>query len=354
MIEIDGSRGEGGGQIFRTALALSAILGVPFRIKNIRAKRPRPGLMPQHLTSVRAAAQLAGAETEGDLFGSTELTFLPKTEHRQLKNQQLLWDVAGERGSAGAVTLVIQTVLPIMLFSSEPVVATVRGGTHVPFSPTYEFLDRVLLPFLRSLGFQAQTELRSYGFYPLGGGEVLITTKPVNKERLKIKELLTPGALKELRVVSAVSLLPESIALRQANRLKERLGREPDNTEIKTSNGRCPGTYLFLEAKYENLSAGFSSLGEKGKPAERVADEVYEQFQAHHNSKMALDPHLADQVIIFLVLSGQPFSFTTSRITDHLKTNIWIVTTFLPNCAIRLIDRGNRTGEVRSTPLPWD
>lgn len=349
MIEIDGSWGEGGGQILRTALALSAIFDFPCRINNIRAGRKRPGLMAQHLTGVQAAAQLTGADLKGAFLGSTELIFVPKTKDWELttKHQQLIWDVSGERGSAGAVTLVLQTVLPIMLFSLKPLTATVRGGTHVPFSPIYEFFDRVLLSFLNSLGIEVEAEITSYGFYPLGGGEVLIHTKPVNKEKIKVKELLSPSSLKEVRMVSAVSRLPESIAHRQANRLKERLGREPETVDIKTVNGVCPGTYLFLEVKYENVTVGFSSLGEKGKPAEMVADEVYEKFQNHQRTKMALDPHLADQVLLFLVLSGQPFVYTTSQVTKHLKTNIWTITQFLPQCYMELIDLGNQTAEVR-------
>ncbi|MEO0071068.1 MAG: RNA 3'-terminal phosphate cyclase [candidate division WOR-3 bacterium] len=349
MIEIDGSWGEGGGQILRTALAISAIFGLPCRIKNIRAGRKRPGLMAQHLTGVQAAAQLAGADVKGAFLGSTELIFVPKAKDRQLttENQPLIWDVSAERGSAGAVTLVLQTVLPILLFSFKPLTATVRGGTHVPFSPIYEFFHCVLLSFLRSLGIEAEAQITSYGFYPLGGGEVLIHTKPVNKEKIKVRELLSSGRLKEIRMVSAVSHLPESIALRQANRLKERLPLEPETVDIKTVNGLCPGTYLFLEVKYENVTVGFSSLGEKGKPAERVADEVYEQFQNHQRSKMALDPHLADQVLIFLVLSGQPFVYTTSRVTKHLKTNIWTISQFLPQCSVELIDLGNQTAELR-------
>ncbi len=347
MIEIDGSLGEGGGQILRTALSLSAILGVPFRIKNIRVKRKRPGLMPQHLAGVKSAGELTNAEIKGGFLGSTELEFSPKGLNLATRTQELIWDVAGERGSAGAVTLVIQTVLPIMFFSSQPMRAKIRGGTHVPFSPIYEYLERVLLPFLRTIGFQVESQIRAYGYYPIGGGEVVITTQPVRREQIKGVELLDPGSLKELRVVSAVSLLSESIAWRQANRLKERLGKEPDKIEVKTADGRSPGTYLFLLAQYEKVSAGFSGLGEKGKPAEKVADEVYEKFRAHNQTKMALDPNLSDQVLIFFALSRNPFTFTTSRVTEHLKTNIQIITTFLPNYKIELIERENGTGEIK-------
>jgi RNA 3'-terminal phosphate cyclase (ATP) len=343
MIEIDGSSGAGGGQILRTSLALAAILGESFVIRNIRAGRPRPGLMPQHLAGVRAAAQLCQAKVRGDFLNSIELVFEPAG----VVAQKLVVDVASEKGSAGSVTLVTQTVLPIMLFASDSCQALLRGGTHVPFSPLYEFLERVLLPFLSRLGYKAQTEIRAYGFYPVGGGEMLLKTEPVIREQLKGLRITDRGALKAVRVVSGVSRLPVAIADRQAHRLKQMLAREI--AEIKTIEvpAKCPGSYLFLEAVYEQITAGFSALGSKGKRAEQVADEVYQQFQAYAQHRAALEPHLADQIIPFLGLSRSPFHFTTTCVSAHLKTNIQIVSRFLPGLKIDLLVRDDGTGEVR-------
>lgn len=344
MLEIDGSYGAGGGQILRTAVALGTILQQGFVIRDIRARRPRPGLMPQHLAAVRAAARLCRARMRGDEFGSTELEFAPGP----LVVEDLTVDVAGERGSAGAVTLVAQTVLPIMLFAPRPVRVVLRGGTHVPFSPVYEYLERVLLPLIRGLGYEAESRLNRYGFYPTGGGEIVLQTRPAAASRPEEFSLSVPGRLRELRVVSAVSRLPAGIAERQRQRLVSRLAGLPVRSEVREVTAGCPGTYIFLEAEYEHIRAGFSALGKKGKPAEAVADEVYEQFHAHDATGCALDPHLADQCLIYLALAKVPFCFTTSRVTDHLQTNIWLLNQFLPDRQIRLQPNPDQTGLVCS------
>ncbi|MCX7732491.1 MAG: RNA 3'-terminal phosphate cyclase [candidate division WOR-3 bacterium] len=344
MLEIDGSYGSGGGQILRTALALSAILGRGFSIRNIRARRPRPGLMPQHLASVRAAAGLCNARVRGGVLGSTELDFEPGP----IKAGNLVVDVAGETGSAGAVTLVAQTVMPIMFFASQPCTATLRGGTHVPFSPVYEYLAQVVIPFIRNLGYRAEARLCRAGFYPAGGGEVLLRTMPAQPPGTDRIVLAEPGRRKGIRIVSAVSRLPVSIAERQLKRLGMRLKNTAFEAEVREVPADGPGTYLYLEAEYERITVGFSALGRKGKPAEAVADEVYEQFAAHEQTGCALDPHLADQCLIFLLLRNVPFTFTTSRVTGHLETNIWLLNRFLPDREIELQVNQDRTGVVRT------
>ncbi len=344
MLVIDGSFGSGGGQILRTALALSAILQKPFVIKNIRARRPRPGLMPQHLAGVNLAAQLCQAKVKGAQPGSTELEFLPNTIH----SVDLTVDVAEARGSAGAVTLVAQAILPIMLFAPHPCKVTLRGGTHVPFSPVFEYLKMVLLPFISKLGYQAEAEITAWGFYPVGGGEIKLHTKPVKKEGLNGIDCLSPGGLKRLNLISRVSRLPLSIAVRQAEHLERLLGKKLTEKQVGEVPARCPGTYLFLNPVYENVSVGFSALGKKGKPAETVADEVYQEFCAYEKSQKALDPHLADQLVLFLALTQKPFSFTTSEVTDHLQTNIWLLNQFLPSNRIELIKNSDGYGLVRN------
>jgi RNA 3'-terminal phosphate cyclase (ATP) len=369
MIKIDGSYGEGGGQILRTALSLSAILNKPFELYNIRKGRKKPGLLAQHLTGVNAAQTITDAKVSGNNFGSSSLTFEPKA----IKGGEYTFNVAEERGSAGAVTLVAQTILPIIFFADKESKVTLKGGTHVPFSPPFDYLKEILLSTLADFGFQAKAELKGYGFYPVGEGEILLTVKPAERKdfrissplmgegkgegeiRIRETHLSERGALKELRITSKVANLPLSIAERQMNRLFQKLSEFPiPNSESRITKecevvkAPCPGTYLFMTAEFENIRAGFSSLGAKGKPAEKIADEVFEEFSNYYNQKEVFDPHLADQILVFLAISqistdyspevdtdkhrlSVPIcaSFTTTKITDHLLTNIWVINQFL-------------------------
>jgi len=366
MISIDGSYGEGGGQILRTALGLSAILNKSFEVYNIRKGRKKPGLLAQHLTGVNAAQMVTEAKVVGNNFGSLSLTFEPKV----IKGGEYEFNVAEERGSAGAVSLVAQTILPILFFADKESKITLKGGTHVPFSPPFDYLKEILLPTLADFGFQAKVELKGYGFYPVGGGEILLTVKPSEpivsntssplmvestlhrgdpirgenkgEGEIRIREthLSERGALKELRITSKVANLSLSIAERQKNHLLAKFETRNSKFEIKSEceavKAPCPGTYLFLTAEFENIRAGFSSLGVKGKPAEKIADEVFEEFSHYYNQKEIFDPHLADQILIFLALLKKPFNFTTTKITDHLLTNIWVINQFLPELKIEV------------------
>ncbi|MDH5185577.1 MAG: RNA 3'-terminal phosphate cyclase [candidate division WOR-3 bacterium] len=348
MIKIDGSYGEGGGQILRTALSLSAILNKPFEMYNIRKGRKKPGLLAQHLTGVNATQKITDAKVSGNNFGSLSLIFEPKT----ISGGEYEFNVAEERGSAGAVTLVTQTILPILFFADKASKVTIKGGTHVPFSPPFDYLKEILLPLLAKLGFEAKAELKGYGFYPVGEGEVTLEIKSQNskvkiqREPFAIKER---GELKELKSVSSVANLPLSIAERQNNHLTAKFKIQNSGLEIKstceTVKASCSGTHLFLTADFQNIRAGFSSLGARGKPAEKVADEVFDEFSNYFSQKGALDPHLADQILIFLALAQQScasrraqptpsISFTTTKITDHLLTNIWVINQFLPELKI--------------------
>ena len=358
MIRIDGSYGEGGGQILRTALSLSAILNKPFEVYNIRKGRKKPGLLAQHLTGVNAAQVITDAKVLGNNFGSLSLSFEPKT----IKSGEYEFHVAEKRGSAGAVTLVAQTILPILFYADKESRVTLKGGTHVPFSPPFEYLKEILLPTLANFGFQAQADLNGYGFYPVGGGEILLTVKPSerkffctssplmgeDKEEGEIgirgTHLSERGALKELRITSKVANLPLSIAERQKNRLLQKLHKFPiPNSQFRileecdVVKAPCPGTYLFMTAEFENIKAGFSSLGAKGKTAEKIADEVFDEFSSYVNQKEVFDPHLADQILIFLALLKKPFTFNTTKVTNHLLTNIWIINQFLPELKIEVL-----------------
>jgi RNA 3'-terminal phosphate cyclase (ATP) len=334
MIRIDGSYGEGGGQILRTALSLSAILNKPFEVYNIRKGRKKPGLQAQHLTGVNAAQIITDAKVSGNNFGSLSLSFEPKA----IKGGEYEFNVAEERGSAGAVTLVAQTILPILFFADKESQVILKGGTHVPFSPPFDYLKQILLPTIANFGFQAQTNLKGYGFYPVGNGEILLEV--INQITSKPFEIKERGQLKELRITSKVANLPISIAERQKNHLIELLKsiiqHPTPKIECEAVKASCPGTYLFLNAEFENILAGFSSLGARGKPAEKIADEVFEEFNNYYNRKEIFDPHLADQILIFLALIRKPFTFSTTKVTNHLLTNIWVINQFIPELKIQV------------------
>lgn len=341
MIKIDGSYGEGGGQILRTALSLSAILNKPFQIYNIRKGRKKPGLLAQHLTGVNAAKVITKAKVTGNEFGSLSLTFEPMG----INGGEYEFNVAEERGSAGAITLVAQTILPILFYADRESKVTLKGGTHVPFSPPFDYLKDILLPFAAELGFEAKVSLKQYGFYPVGGGEVVLEIKnqrkPIHSQ--SSSEFKTRGKLNGLSIISKIANLPASIAERQKNRLEQKLQKylstQPgcqltEQCEVVKAN--CPGTYLFLTAAFQNIRAGFSALGEKGKPAERVGDEVGNQFEEYFESNGVFDSHLADQIITLLALNRKPTSFSTNKITNHLLTNIWVINQFLPEIKIEI------------------
>lgn len=334
MIRIDGSYGEGGGQVLRTALSLSAILNKPFEVYNIRKGRKKPGLQAQHLTGVNAAQVITNAEVSGNNFGSLSLSFKPKA----IKGSEYEFNVAEQRGSAGAVTMVAQTILPILLYADKESRIILKGGTHVPFSPPFDYLKEILLPTIANFGFQAKVKLKGYGFYPVGNGEILLEVK--NQITSKPFEVKERGQLKELRIFSKVANLPLSIAERQKNRLiellKSNIQYPTPKIECEAIKASCPGTYLFMTAEFENIRAGFSSLGTKGKPAEKIADEVFDEFSHYVNQKEVFDPHLADQILIFIALLKKPVTFTTTKVTNHLLTNIWVINQFLPELIIEV------------------
>ncbi|MBI1987719.1 MAG: RNA 3'-phosphate cyclase [Nitrospinae bacterium] len=327
-LKIDGSYGEGGGQILRTSLALSAILHQPIEITNIRAKRNRPGLRPQHLTGVRALAKVSQADLRGDALGSTSLAFSP----RQIISGRYTFDVAEEArsGSAGATSLLFQTLALPLAYGPESSEVTLRGGTHVPWSPPFQYLAEVFLPLLGRLGYRANLELERWGWYPIGGGVVHLGVEPLTK--LQPITLGERGRLKAIKGLSATSNLPSHVAERQARRAEGRLKALglPVEMEVTQAPSLGQGSFLFLLALSEEGIGGFSSLGARGKRAEVVADEAVDDLIRYLDSGCAIEEHLADQLIPFLALAGGNSSFTTSRISQHLLTNIWVARYFLP------------------------
>jgi RNA 3'-terminal phosphate cyclase (ATP) len=322
VIGIDGSHGEGGGQILRSALSLAAILGRPVEVTKIRAGRRNPGLQPQHLASVHALAKITDAEVRGAELGSTSLYFAPGPN----SGGSYRFEVA----TAGAASLVFQTVIAPLAFAERPSYLTLTGGTHVPWSPAAPYLSEILLPTVAIMGVVATWRVGRAGFYPKGGGEVEAVVEPLT--RLDPLDLSDRGSLLRLRGISAVARLPRRIAERQADRARRRLadaGHDLD-VEIAELDAISPGDSLFLWAEFERSRAGFSALGERGKPAERVADEAADGLLGFLAQDAAIEPHLADQLVLFMGLANGCSTLTTSEVSRHLLTNLWTIEQFLP------------------------
>jgi RNA 3'-terminal phosphate cyclase (ATP) len=318
MLSLDGSYGEGGGQILRTALSLAALTGVPVRIESIRAGRSKPGLRPQHLTAVQAVARVSQAEVTGAHLGSQALTFSPGPP----RGGHYVFDVAETTGSAGAVTLIAQALLPPLFKAESPATVILKGGTHVPWSPPAHYLSHVFLPALALMGAEVEMTLERWGWYPRGGGEVRLTIGGARS--LTGVQWRTPAENSAFRALSAAAHLPEHVARRQAARVAARLG-EAVPVSVIAAGGQDPGSLVFLWGP----RAGFAALGARGKPAEQVADEAVEAYLAFRASGAALDRHLADQILIYLALAKGSSTFTTEAVTSHLLTNVWVIEQFL-------------------------
>jgi len=325
-MKIDGSYGEGGGQILRTTLALAAVLRREIEIHSIRKGRKIPGLQPQHLTCVNAIRDITEAQVEGNRLQSVSLRFSPKT----IKGGDFLFDVARIKGSAGSVSLVLQSILLPLILCGQRTQVVIKGGTHVPWSPAFTYLERVFFPAAKKIGCSVQGRITKWGWYPKGGGEVVFSIEPV--EKLLSLNLTERGRLKKLSGISAVSNLPVSIAKRQRDEayriLKEK--RLASEIELVDAPSVGKGTFFFLVAEFENSLAGFGSLGAIGKRAETVAEEACQEFLEFLETDAAVEKHLADQLVPFLCLSGERSSFTVSSVSQHLLTNIWVVKNFLP------------------------
>lgn len=322
MIQLDGAMGEGGGQVLRSALTLSALTGQPLHIERIRARRPKPGLMPQHLQAVQAAAAVCGARVTGAELRAQTLTFEPGP----LRPGDYCFDV----GTAGAVSLVLQTIFLPLAFAGGSSHVVLIGGTHIPRSPVFDYLQRHWLHYVKGAGYAARLELEQAGFYPQGGGRMQAHIEPAMHR--KPLTLTSRGALLEITILSAVANLDLHIAERQRERARQRLAdlRVPLGDSVVHIPARSPGTVLLLLARFEFSQVCYVALGARGKPAERVADEAVDQLRRFLQTGAAIDAYLGDQLLLPLAFVPGRSAFYTEAITPHLVTNAEVIKAFVP------------------------
>ena len=325
-IEIDGSSGEGGGQILRSALALSMCTGQPFALTKIRAGRAKPGLMRQHLTCVNAALQISAAQAQGAELNSQQLQFNPGPVRAG--------DYAFNVGSAGSCTLVLQTIWPALMLAQGSSRIQLKGGTHNPMAPPYHFLERSYAPLLERLGAPAQLKLRRHGFYPAGGGEFEAVIHGA-AETLAPYDLNERGARVEEYADCMAPALPSSIARRELVKLGALMGWEADQLRqagVRQDEG--PGNALLATLAHEHVTEVFTEFGEKGVTAEAVATKLVQALRKYKVSQGALGPHLTDQWVLPLALAvhlrQQPASYTSTGLTPHALSNFAVIEQFLP------------------------
>ncbi|MBL8853590.1 MAG: RNA 3'-terminal phosphate cyclase [Planctomycetaceae bacterium] len=323
FLEINGSLGEGGGQIIRSSLSLSLVTGRSIRITKIRAGRKKPGLLKQHLTAVSAAAEVGQAEIEGVELGAKELTFKPTGVFSGKYN----WEI----GSAGSTTLVAQTVLPALLMADQPSQITIRGGTHNSMAPPFDFLEQSYLPLLNQMGPRVHATLERYGFYPAGGGKLTLQIHPAP---LRGFDLLERGELLRTVATAVVANLPVSIADRELNTVRRKL--EWDKTaELKAveAQGLGPGNAVMIRYEYKNVTEMVTGFGQQGVSAERVAADAVRELRNYLRCDAAVGEYLTDQWLLLVALAvwqtGQTHYFTCLPLSSHATTHIQIIQYFL-------------------------
>lgn len=319
MITVDGSIGEGGGQIIRTALALSLCLGKAFTINNIRIKRKKKGLAWQHLAAVKAAAEISNADVIGAEHHATTFSFIPGN----LQSGNYHFDI----GTAGSTTLVIQTILPALLQAKNHSTITLIGGTHNPLSPSFDFLDKAYFSVLRKLGATLNAELISPGYAPRGGGQIKLNIEP--SQKLLPLQLNNRGEIKQMNVMVKIAGLPVNIAQREIRTVQEVLKLDDKHVYIEEQPEEFgPGNVVNIEIYSENITNIFTGYGQPHVPAERVAALVAIETQDFLNANVPVDHHLADQLLLPMALCGQG-SFITQKPSSHTLTNIQIIKLFL-------------------------
>lgn len=340
MITIDASMGEGGGQIVRSSLALSAITGQAVHLTNIRAGRKKPGLMRQHLTAVTAAAQICGGHVDGASVGATKIRFTPGS----IRAGEYTFRI----GTAGSANLVLQTVMPVLLFADGPSQIVVEGGTHNVSAPPWDFLEQAYFPALAAMGHCVGGGLQAYGFYPAGGGCVRVAIDPALPSTLTPLDWQSRGALRTIEATAMIAKLPIDIANRELATLKNKLGLTDDQLHIAEKSSVGPGNMLSVMLNYEHARAMFCGFGQRGVSAERVAGGLAQKVVHFKNTDVAVTEHLADQLILPMAL-GAGGVFTTQRPSAHFTTHAEVIDRFL-GPVVRTEDIGEGAFRVRVTP----
>lgn len=316
ILSIDGAYGEGGGQVLRTSVALSAVTGRPIEIRNIRGNRSKPGLQAQHVASVRAAAAICDAEVHGDTPQSMFLRFVPRSPVRA-------GEYRFEIGTAGATSLVLQTVFAALASTGERSRVTVTGGTHNPMAPPADYLGEIFLPAMRRMGIESTLDVPRFGFFPKGGGELTCEFEG----SLCGIELRQRGALVAQAARVITHALPEDVAKRGEERLRDFLSAEFKIENVDRS-ALGPGAAVYVGERYENGFGGFSGIGERGKRMEIVAEQAGAPFADWRAGDATVDEHLADQLVLPAILAQGASYWRTNVVTEHLRTVAWLVREF--------------------------
>jgi RNA 3'-terminal phosphate cyclase (ATP) len=328
-IEIDGSLGEGGGQVLRTALTLSMCLGKPIVVGNIRAGRKKPGLLRQHLAVVRAAQAITQAEVSGAELGSRRVTFAPG----RIRAGNYGFPI----GSAGSVTLLMQTILPALALAGEPSRVNIQGGTHNGMAPSVDFIEQAFLPAVKQIGLEVQSRLECHGFYPNGGGSWHVEIEPWRGPSVRLA-MTERGEVVSRRAVAKVSNLRRHIAERELERVTSRLGWTGEELAVEEVESPGPGNIVSLRCVHERLTAVFESVGALGVTAERVAGRAIRDARRYAMGGYAVCEHLADQLLVPMVL-GQGGEFLTGELTEHTRTNIRVIEQMLGEALIQVCER---------------
>ncbi|MGH1541321.1 MAG: RNA 3'-terminal phosphate cyclase [Arenicella sp.] len=326
---INGSQGEGGGQILRSALALSMCTGTPIRIENIRAGRKKPGLLRQHLTCVRASQSICNAEVSGDELRSEAIEFKPQTVQGG--------DYEFAIGSAGSTSLVFQTVLPALLMADKASTVTLSGGTHNGMAPSFDFIKHSFLPALANINIKVDAELKTYGFFPVGGGQWTATIQPF--DGVKKLDLSERGELVSKLATVTQAKISNKVAARELEHIQKKLYWAEDELRINQVNSIGPGNIVSLHANSEAVTEVIEVVGDRGLSAERVAGRAVAEMKRYMASEAAVGEHLCDQLLLPLAL-GNGGNFTTLQPSLHTLTNIDVIKQFM-DCEITVEEKNS-------------
>ena len=327
-IEIDGSQGEGGGQILRSSLTLSALTKKSVRVRNIRAGRAKPGLLRQHLAVVRALGEIAGAHVDGAEMGSGEVLFIPG----KYKAGSYEFGI----GSAGSTTLLFQSILPVLAMADGPSSVQLMGGTHNGMAPSVDYVEQVFLPRIRQIGFNVTSELKTYGFYPNGGGVWQLAIDPMTESRSIL--LLERGDLVSKSATATNSKIELHVAERQLATIGRKLGCEADDLQINQVGSPGPGNILSVRAEYGHGVELFEAVAEVRVSVEKVAIKAANAFRKYDSCGAAVSEYMADQLLLPMVV-GAGGEFTTRELSKHTLTNIDVINHLLGETKISTYER---------------